>query len=123
IDGREKVLLLYHAPHPDVNAIANALSVNKNYEVVVRSIQDFEESELKDISLLIGHQFPTNSSKDTRIMLSVRKKKIPFWVILGGQSPVDQLGAVLPEIRIVRRGNSWNDAQLNLNSKFNAFSF
>ena len=123
IDGREKVLLLYHSPHPDVNAIANALSVNKNYEVVVRSIQDFEESELKDISLLIGHQFPTNSSKDTRIMLSVRKKKIPFWVILGGQSPVDQLGAVLPEIRIVRRGNSWNDAQLNLNSKFNAFSF
>lgn len=123
IDGREKILLMYQSPHPDVNAIASALSENKNFEVVIKSAQNTEESDFKDVSLIIGHQFPGISSKDARLMNEIRKKKIAFWTILGGQSPIDQLSGVLPEIKIQRRGDSWTDAQFSLNPQFKAFSF
>ncbi|MCK9481093.1 MAG: hypothetical protein M0R38_04955 [Bacteroidia bacterium] len=123
IDGREKILLLYQSPHPDVNAMASALAGNKNFEVKTMFAQDAEEADLKDVSLVIGNQFPSRNNKDAKLMTLIRNKKIAFWGVIGGQSPVDQLSVVLPELSIVRRGNSWNEAQLSINSHFNAFSF
>ncbi|MCO6495870.1 MAG: hypothetical protein J5I91_09355 [Bacteroidetes bacterium] len=123
IDGREKILVVYQSPHPDVNAIASALAQNKNFEVISKPAQNTEASDLKEVSLIVGHQFPSGNAKDARLMSDIRSKKMAFWEIVGAQSPVDRLSDFFPEMRIQRRGNSWNDAQPNLNPHFNAFSF
>ena len=54
IDNRDKILILYQSPHPDIAAIRQSIETNKNYEVVVSDINDFSGS-LKPYSALVLH--------------------------------------------------------------------
>lgn len=122
VDGREKIAIVYNSPHPDIQAIRAALESNKNYEVLTYSSQEFNEALLKDLSLVIGHQYPRNNSNDKKIYSLFAQKKIPFWYILGAQSPIDGIGNVLNGLKIQRRGNVWSDAQLVFNPTFSDFT-
>ncbi len=47
IDGKEKILMIGFAPHPDMKAIHAALSRNDNYEIVqyIPGVSEFEEDQ------------------------------------------------------------------------------
>jgi hypothetical protein len=123
IDEREKILLIYHAPHPDIAAISRALENNKNYEVKAVWSKQITTKIVEEAGLIIGHQFPNNSVQDKSLFQNIQNKKIPFCYILGSQSPIEQLHTHLPGVRIMRRNQNWNDAQAALNNNFTAFSF
>src|ERR1039458_9599962 len=59
LDGRQKILILADAPHPDVAAIKNALESNENYEVNSFIANDFDKS-LVGYNLVILDQLPSS---------------------------------------------------------------
>ena len=60
LDGREKVLILADAPHPDVSTIKQALESSENYEVESELYSQFNKP-IKSYNLIILHQIPFNN--------------------------------------------------------------
>lgn len=55
IDGRQKILMTYQAPHPDVAALRSVIETNKNYEAELKQID--EVSSLNGYDLVIIHNY------------------------------------------------------------------
>ena len=57
LDGRQNILVLANAPHPDVKALKLSIENNENYKVTNQLIQDFD-GNTEAYSLVIVHQLP-----------------------------------------------------------------
>ncbi|MGV8879352.1 MAG: hypothetical protein ACOH2A_10000 [Sphingobacteriaceae bacterium] len=90
LDGRQKILVLYDAPHPDISAIRQSLQSNKNYEVKTSLLKDFKADELTDYSLVVFYQLPGTAQQSNEIFTKAAKLKIACWYIAGAQT-ADQL--------------------------------
>ncbi len=84
LDARQKVLLVYNSPHPDVSIIKQAIQHNKNYEVNAVSINDLSTVKPADYNLLILHQLTAGSSPVLQRLMA--NTLIPVWYMLGAQS-------------------------------------
>jgi len=88
LDARQKILLLYDGPHPDIGVIRLAIESNKNYEVKSISLIDLPKLKLADYSLLILYQ---SSAVGTGSLENfINKSKLPVWYMLGAQSDLLQ---------------------------------
>ena len=88
LDARQKILLLYDGPHPDISVIRLAIESNKNYEVKASSLIDLPKLKLADYSLLILYQ--SSAAGAGALENFVNKSKLPVWYILGAQSDLLQ---------------------------------
>ncbi|MBN8821083.1 MULTISPECIES: VWA domain-containing protein [unclassified Spirosoma] len=90
IDGKEKVLLLALAPHPDVKAIRNILERNQNYELDVRILTGTPAEATppadKTYDLIILHQIPDNGGVGNPLIQKFFSKNTPVLFVLGNQS-------------------------------------
>ncbi|MBI3133473.1 MAG: hypothetical protein HYZ14_02250 [Bacteroidetes bacterium] len=59
IDGRQKILVAYQAPHPDVAAIRFVIENNQNYQTDVKFIR--EVSSVSEYDLVIVHNYQAGS--------------------------------------------------------------
>src|ERR1039458_744542 len=82
LDGRQKILILADAPHPDVAAIKNALESNENYEVNSFIASDFDKS-LAGYNLVIWNQLPSAKNSLQKLLADIDKAKIPVLYFLG----------------------------------------
>lgn len=89
IEDREKVLLLAASPHPDVNAIKQALETNQNLSVEVQLATNFTKN-IKDYNLVILHQIPSNNN-DKTIINQLKTTDVPVLYICGTQSNYNAL--------------------------------
>jgi hypothetical protein len=121
VDGRNKILLVYQSPHPDIGALHAALQENKNYEVKPVWIRDLNLNDVKDVGLIVMHQLPGFIRTDYPLVKDVFSQKIPLLVVMGSQFAVEQLPGVQTKVRIHSRGQNQNDAQIVLNKNFRAF--
>lgn len=90
IDGKEKVLLLALATHPDIKAIRTILEKNLNYEVDVKIFGINPNAETypdKKYDLIILHQLPDlfNVGGDI-IQRYLQRDNTPVFFILGSQA-------------------------------------
>jgi hypothetical protein len=90
IDGKEKVLLLALATHPDIKAIRTILEKNLNYEVDVKIFGVNPNAETypdKKYDLIVLHQLPDmfNIGGDI-IQRYLQRDNTPVFFILGSQS-------------------------------------
>jgi hypothetical protein len=53
LDARQKILLLYNGPHPDISVIKQSIESNRNYEVKASLLSDLPKLKLNDYSLVI----------------------------------------------------------------------
>jgi hypothetical protein len=83
LDAKEKVLLLYDGPHPDISVIRQSIENNKNYEVKTSLLSALTSVKLGDYSLVILYQVTGNGNN---IIQGLLKSKVPIWYILGAQS-------------------------------------
>lgn len=117
IDGREKVLILGKAPHPDIASLRNAISSNENYEVNVGYINDFQEN-LRDYNVLILHGLPSGNG-NVELIEQMRDSKIPVMVVVTGQSNLASLTDF--GVRINSAKNTFNDVGASVNPGFGRF--
>jgi hypothetical protein len=85
LDAKQKILLLYDGPHPDISVIRQAIESNKNYELKTMLVADLGATKLGDYSLVILYQPSANSFNALK---ELQKGKIPLWYMLGAQADV-----------------------------------
>jgi hypothetical protein len=122
IDGREKVLLTYNGPHPDIGAIKEAIQSNQNYEVVSMPVTQVKFSELSKYNVAVLHQIPARGYNNKDFLEQLRNSKIPVWCIVGNQTALEQLPLVSSIARIDRSQGRYNECQPLLNESFNTFT-
>ncbi len=83
LDAKQKILLLYDGPHPDITVIRQAIENNKNYEVKASLLSQLTAAKPGDYSLVILYQV---SPLGNNIVQNLLKAKVPVWYILGAQS-------------------------------------
>lgn len=121
LDARQKVLILAHAPHPDITALRQAIEANENYEVSVEMVEG-SQANPEDYNLIILHQLPSRAHPIREMLDRIKLRDIPLWLILGQQSYLPALtsletGLVL---RDVQKG--FNDARAFTDGNFSLFT-
>lgn len=119
LDGRQKVLLLGMAPHPDLGALKSAIAANENYELTTSIYSDFKKS-FKEYDLVMLHQ--SSNSKLVPIDQNLKKllgTSIPVILFGGGWKNVELLQGISGKSsgrRIV------NEVQAEINEAFSLFT-
>jgi hypothetical protein len=119
LDGRQKVLLLGMAPHPDLGALKSAIAANENYELTTSIYSDFKKS-FKEYDLVTLHQ--SSNSKLVPIDQNLKKllgTSIPVLLFGGGWKNVELLQGISGKSsgrRIV------NEVQAEINEGFSLFT-
>jgi len=128
LDGRQKILLLADAPHPDIGAINQAISINENYEVTQVLIDQFlrenqlSSEKLKAYNLIILHQLPSRRKKVEKALQAMLASEVPLLFVLGSRSDMRTFNALGLGLEISGGNNKQNEVQALLNDKFTLFS-
>lgn len=91
LDARQKVLLLYNGPHPDLTVIKQAIETNRNFEVKASSLADAASIKPADYSLVILYQL--SAGEYAPIKSFITKSKTPVWYIIGSQSNLQSVNS------------------------------
>lgn len=121
LDSKQKILLLANSPHPDINAIKAALSVNKNYEVKSRLIGEFDMN-ISTYSLIILHQLPSSSNAVAPLIEKIYQAKIPVLFVLGSQSNLPAFNNLNTGLSFSSLKGSMSNANGMLNRGFSLFT-
>ena len=121
IDSKENVLIIANAPHPDVFAIRDALSKNKNYKIDVMTA-DKVNAKIGDYNLIILHNLPSVNYNANSLIGQAKKIGISIWYITGSQTAMAAFNQDQDALQITSRGLSANDAQGVLNPNFSYFT-
>lgn len=121
IDGRQQILLLAAAPHPDLGAIKNSIETNERYEVKVAMLDDFS-GKLSEYNMLILHQIPSTKGRSaTALLTELQNKHIPAWFLIGLQTDINALNTLNLGLQMQVRNAQPNDAYPALNEQFSMF--
>jgi hypothetical protein len=120
IDNKNKILLLYHSPHPDIAALKSALTPNKNYGIEISPLSLFNK-KLDEFSLVILHQIPANTFNSTKIANELKQSKLPVLYILGQQSSLGLFNAQKTGLNI-NTFNAYENAFPSYNPDFTSFT-
>jgi hypothetical protein len=77
LDGRQNILLLYHAPHPDIAAIQNSLSKSENYQL--KSLKWEGRAEIEKYDLIILHDLVKSDNGIDNLISQLGSKRKPSW--------------------------------------------
>lgn len=93
LDGRQRVLLLYQAPHPDIRAIRDIISRKEDYQVEVAALKDFR-GNIQEFDLVIFHQLPNSSSRFNDVWKDIEENQISSLFILGPQTNINAFNSL-----------------------------
>ncbi|MGB0525128.1 MAG: VWA domain-containing protein [Flammeovirgaceae bacterium] len=128
LDGREKILLVAAAPHPDIKAIRNAVEKNANYEFVTYIPSLVDQNKKQKINLndkydvVIFHQIPNLKGIGNDLLRRFQAKKTPMWFITGKSSNYNQVNQVNQVVRISASRQTDRVTPI-FNSRFSRFTF
>lgn len=119
LDSKKKVLLLAHAPHPDLAAIKQGLEANENYEVRVNVVNGNESNiDFDAYSLVVLHNLP--SKAPIKAVFNKIKSK-PRLFVMGLDVDFAQLNQVQDLLKTTK-GTATEDFLPKLNTGFFAFN-
>lgn len=84
IEEKKNILIASASPHPDVNAIKDALAGLESYKVTVCTADNFPAS-LSDYSVIVLHGLPSQRTRLAPQLIAARK---PIWLIVGSQTEI-----------------------------------
>ncbi|MEQ8580863.1 MAG: hypothetical protein RIC30_06625 [Marinoscillum sp.] len=114
IEGKDKILILAPAPHPDINAIRSVLNATSNYETVLYIPGIHERPTEKKFDAIIEHQaFSGHQYGDFE---STGK-----WYIMGSSSNVRNMAQTITYLSISLKGNGKDKVRGAYNSNFSKF--
>jgi len=122
IDGKQKILLVSPAPHPDIKAIKNALESNKNYELVVHIEGMFPYVEDKYDAVIL-HQVPNRRRQYQELLAKISRDKIPAFFIYGSQSDLNAFNTMNGCVTILPLNAQSDNVFPHFNQVFNSFMF
>ena len=121
LDARQRILIVAHAPHPDLGALKRIITGNKNYEVEIKFIRD-EVPNLGDKDMVIFHSLPSNRYDIEVLVQQTKKKNIPILFIIGSNTSIPSFNKIQEALKISGENSSMNDAQGIFASNFNLYT-
>jgi hypothetical protein len=118
LDGREKILILANAPHPDIKALKQSLESNKNYETEIL-LAHKAPGDLSKYGLVIFHNLPSHPYPIKELLEKSSGK--PKWFIIGNQTNVNLLNQTQQQASF-SGGTAAQENYSTLNKNFNNFS-
>jgi hypothetical protein len=122
IDGKQKILLVAAAPHPDIKAIKNALESNQNYELVTYIEGVFPYVEDKYDAVIL-HQVPDRRRRYQQILQKIQSDQIPAFFIFGSQSDINAFNEINGNVRILPISYQRDQVFPMYNTAFGKFLF
>ena len=122
LDSRQKVLVLAHAPHPDLQAIRSAISENESYQVDVQLAKEFD-GNLHDYSLVIWHQLPALGGIGSSLITTALEKKIPGFFVWGTATDFNAFNALNLGLSLNNYRNNTTDIQGSMQESFSMFNW
>lgn len=120
LDARQKILLLALAPHPDLGALKNIISENKNYEVEIAYVGDFN-GKVSGYNMVFFHNLPSSSHDITSLIHQLNLNSIPRIFIVGMQTSAQKLNTHQNVIQININNKNLEEIQADVNSGFSQF--
>ena len=121
IDSRQKILILANAPHPDIAALKQSISLNKNLDLDIQYIKNYT-ANLSKYNLIILHQLPSEKNKATQVFADIKKEKIPFLMVAGSQTDFAAFNTAQDIVNVKPSGQNTNDVLVFLDANFNSFT-
>lgn len=120
LKSKQKIVLLYQTPHPDISAITRTLEANTNYELQSYLYTDYKDEGINDASLFILHQLPGNNGEANKLVETLQQKNMPLVYILGKQTGLNYINNQ-GTLRIIGPNQNYNEAQAWVNQQFSLF--
>jgi hypothetical protein len=121
IEQEGEVLFLYEAPHPDINAIVQALRGTNSLNVNVLPVAEFKGSD-QEHDLIILHGLPSQKHPIAELMKKAAESQIPVLFIIGRTTDPILFNRMNHGMVIDNRRKSGEAAQGTLNPDFSQFS-
>lgn len=121
LDGREKILLLAGAPHPDVAALKQSIETSKIYQVD-EFVADKFTKPVKEYNLAILHQIPFKGKNYQALLQSITENKIPVLFIIGASSDLAALNALKTGLNIKQAAGKYDEATPTIANDFALFT-
>lgn len=118
IDGRQKILLLALAPHPDIKSLRNLIEANDNYELDVQILSVSNSIPVEPYDLVILHQIPNKLGLGNVQVKKYLDSKTPLFVILGNQSAIPLLNSMNRALTINGAGQQTDQVSASFNLAF-----
>lgn len=120
IDGKQNVLIIANAAHPDLTAIKQAIEVNKNYAVKIVFPDAILKEDIEKAGLVILHQLPSITNSAQTILPKIKSKPVLF--ILGLQSSTTAFSGAQALVNIASSGNASQETMASISKDFFAFT-
>jgi hypothetical protein len=121
LEARQKVLILYSAPHPDVAAIRQTLEAQENYEVEVVEVAGFNENP-QEFSLVVLHQVPSRRQAYSTLIRRLHDADLPLLQIIGSGSDINVFNTLGYGLTITGSGNRLDETLPAINPAFGLFT-
>ncbi len=121
LDGKDKILLVADAPHPDISALKQAIEKNKNYTLDITYLQK-DIPKLDDYNVVILYQVPSTSNHANTLLNDLKLKNISTWYILGSNSDLQDFSKIQNIVEVSKIKYSYNDVHAIANDEFSFFS-
>lgn len=120
LDARQKILILANSPHPDLAALKNIITTNKNYEVTIENFKDSKKN-FGAYDLVIFHNLPSKTYAISNEISSLNNLKKPRLFIAGSQISIPAFNQAQSLIAIKANTTSTNLVQAKVKSNFKVF--
>ena len=118
VDEKKNILIASAAPHPDVNAIKEALGGIESYNITICTPENFPAS-LAGYNMVILHGLPSLRNDISRQLIAARK---PMWLILSGQTSLAAVNALKDLTFTGITSGPSHDVLATYNTSFNTFT-
>ncbi|MBO4645773.1 MAG: hypothetical protein J5642_04580 [Bacteroidales bacterium] len=126
VDQREKIAMVYHAPHPDISALRQALETSDKYEVEVFSADNFNKN-VSDYSLFVLHQLPSRTPSSVTLLNKIIQSGTSALYIVGSQTDISTFNKLNTGVSIqpnIQGGKTlYNESMPYFNESFLSFTF
>lgn len=118
VDEKKNILIASAAPHPDVNAIKEALAGIESYNITICTADNFPAS-LSGYNMIILHGLPSLRNDIAKQLIAARK---PMWLILAAQSSVAAVNTLKNLTFTGITSGPSHDVLATYNTSFNTFT-
>ncbi len=122
IEGKQKILLIAKAPHPDIKALQSVISNNENYQLDTH-IPGINKHKVDKYDLVILYQLPDKSNTAKKIIDNYLKKGTSTLFVYGNQTNERQFNTLNGVLNISTRSNQSDKVLPSFNTNFQKFLF
>lgn len=122
LESRQKILMLYESPHPDVAALRRALTSNANYECTCQSITKGNIPDLRDYNAVVLVGLPSASAQGKTILDKVVSAGVSALVVYTPSLNIPVLNAMAAGVTIDNYKGSTDEVQALFEEDFSLFA-